>query len=195
MKTFKKLLIKMDACRTGRDWVGDMSVETFVATCERGDWMLWLAQELGLDDRLLILANARCALTVRHLMSDSSLNACLVAEQFGLGEASRKELDAAAAATDSAAYASYAADVAAADAADDNANVAAVKKAAFAAAAFAAAASYAPYSAYTAYASADAAACLLLMLLLLLLLLLILLLMPLLRIKTDSKPPTFAERY
>ena len=147
MKTFKNLLIKMDACRTGRDWVGDMSVEAFVASCRRGDWMLWLAQKLDLDVRLLTLASARCALTVRHLMNDSSLNACLVAEQFGLGEASRKDLDAAAAAADSVAYASYAAAVAADDAADDNANVAAVKKAAFAAAAFAAAASYAPYSA------------------------------------------------
>jgi hypothetical protein len=38
--------------------------------CPRGDWMLWIAAELGIDDRLLVKAKALCANTVRHLMTD-----------------------------------------------------------------------------------------------------------------------------
>jgi hypothetical protein len=38
--------------------------------CPRGDWMLWIAAKLGIDDRLLTKAKALCANTVRHLMTD-----------------------------------------------------------------------------------------------------------------------------
>src|SRR5690606_32047529 len=103
------------------------------AECPRGDWMLWIAQRVGVDLRTLTRAKALCALTVRHLMKDErSIKACEVALKFADGEATREEL---AAAADAAAYA-------AADAAD--------------AAAYAAA--DAAYAAADAYAVADAAA-------------------------------------
>ncbi|MDR2407946.1 MAG: hypothetical protein LBE13_07535, partial [Bacteroidales bacterium] len=40
------------------------------ADCPRGDWMLWLAFQLGVDNRTLTKAKALCANTVRHLMKD-----------------------------------------------------------------------------------------------------------------------------
>jgi len=126
--TFKELLIKLDACERAKEWVGDMTIEELVATCDRGDWGLWLAKKVDVDLRLRTLAKGHCANTVRHLMKDErSLNAVDVAIAFGEGKATREELDAAAYA------AAYAADAAAADA-------------------YAAAA-----AAYAAYAAADAA--------------------------------------
>ena len=77
--------------------------------CPRGDWMLWIAQRVGVDLRTITRAKALCALTVRHLMKDErSIKACEVALKFADGEATREELDAAADDADAAAYAAYA---------------------------------------------------------------------------------------
>src|SRR5690606_8772955 len=85
------------------------------AECPRGDWMLWIAQRVGVDLRTLTRAKALCALTVQHLMKDErSIKACEVALKFADGDATREELDAAADAAYAAADAAYAA----ADAAD-----------------------------------------------------------------------------
>ena len=87
--------------------------------CVRGDWMLWLigrtidrSNEVAL--RKLTLVKARCAKLVIHLMKDErSRKAVEVAERFGLGQATRDELDTSAAdasaADADAAYAAYAA--------------------------------------------------------------------------------------
>ena len=139
--TFKDLLIQLNACESAREWAGDMPIEEVVATCHRGDWLLWLAKKVDVDLRLRTLAKGHCANTVRHLMTDErSLNAVDVAIAFGEGKATREELDAAAAAAYAAAYAAAAyasaADAAAAasraaaaaadaDAADDDADAAA----------------------------------------------------------------------
>jgi hypothetical protein len=72
--------------------------------CPRGDWMLWIAQRLGVDLRILTLAKGHCANTVRHLMKDDrSIKAVDTAIAFGEGRASEKDLDAAAAASYAAA--------------------------------------------------------------------------------------------
>jgi len=105
--------------------------------CERGDWMLWIANRIGVDDKTLTHAKYLCANQVRHLMKDkrsiAALNAC---KDYVEGKITRKRLDTYA----DAAYAD-AAYAAAADAA------AAAAYAAYAAAA----------AAYAAYAAADAA--------------------------------------
>jgi hypothetical protein len=147
--TFKDLLIQLDACPTAREWAGDMPIEEVVATCHRGDWLLWLAKRVDADLRLRTLAKGHCANTVRHLMTDErSLNAVDVAIAFGEGKATREELDAAAytayaAATFDAAYAAYAAATDAATAAADTT------------AATAAAAAYAAYAALNRQQTAD----------------------------------------
>ena len=142
MKTFKELLIELNACKDAREWVGNKSWEECYATCHRGDWLLWLFKRTNPDDlKLLTLAKGHCANTVRHLMKDErSIKAVDAAIAFGEGKISRDELDAA------VAYADYAAYADAADAADYYA-------------AFAASAAYADAAdAAAAFAAADAAA-------------------------------------
>ena len=109
--TFKKQLQKMEACQEAIEWVGDRTPEQAWEECERGDWMLWFAQKMGVELQPLTLAKARCAKLVIHLMKDErSRNAVEVAERFGLGKATREELDVAADAAADAAYAAYTAD-------------------------------------------------------------------------------------
>ena len=118
--------------------------------CHRGDWMLWLAEKLKVDDRKLTLAKGLCAKTVIHLMKDErSKKAFKIAIDYGKGKLTKKELIEAAAAADTAyddaadnatdnddtAYAAYAAAAAVAAIFDSNvvANVAAYAATAYAA--------------------------------------------------------------
>ena len=139
MKTFKDLLIELNACSPAIAWVEDKNIEEVLRDSYRGDWLLWLAKKLDLPFNKLTLAKARCAKTVIHLMKNQkSIYAVNIAERFGLDECTLEELNAAAYAASAAAYADAAAY--AADAAYD-------------------AASYADaYAADAAYAAADAAA-------------------------------------
>jgi len=87
--------------------------------CPRGDWMLWIAQHLGVDIRPLTLAKGLCANTVRHEMTNEySTNAVDISIKFGKGEATREQLDDAAFAVVYTAYTARAAARAATYAAD-----------------------------------------------------------------------------
>jgi len=143
--SMKELLIKLNACEPAIDWAGDKTWKEIYNECHRGDWLLWLWHKTinhkSEDDfKLLTLAKARCANTVRHLMKDKrstdAIDACFA---FVDGKISRQDLSKAAYA---AAYA--AADYAAAD------------YAAYAAAAAAYAAAYYAAADYAAYAAAAA---------------------------------------
>jgi hypothetical protein len=157
----KEILIQklrdLSACKQAIEYVRSQpDPQSAWLNCRRGDWMLWLIfRLLEKDDeqglRKLTLVKARFAKIFINLMKDKrSRYAVEIAERFGLGQASRKELDAAAA----AAYA--AADAAAADAAAAERRFAAAADAASYAAYAAVAAAYA--AADAAYAEADAAA-------------------------------------
>ena len=152
---FKEKLEKIDACQEAINWVKTKGFKKSRETCERGDWMLWYVfrhkKQLGLEDmRLITLAKAKCAGLVKHLMKDKrSLNALKVAERFGVNQATKEDLSAAA---DAAAVAAVAADP------NAYAYAAAAYAAAYAAytdATYAAVA--AAYAAYAADAYADAA--------------------------------------
>ena len=117
--------------------------------CPRGDWMLWIAQKVGVNIRTLTLAKGYCAKTVIHLMKDErSVNAVKTSIRFGRYLATKEELYAASDAADDAYDAAYA--VYAASAASDAAS-AAVYAASDASAA--SAASYAASDASDAYAA------------------------------------------
>ena len=158
MRTTK--LEKLSACREAIEWVkGQKSPEEAWQNCHRGDWMLWIAKRLDVDDRLLTLAKATCANQVRHLMTDQrSIDALDASFRYAKGELTREELNTYAS---SAAYASYASDAAAhaASASSAYAYAAAADAAAAAAAssayayAYAASASYASYAYSAAYAA------------------------------------------
>ena len=78
--------------------------------CPRGDWMLWIAQKVGVNIRTLTLAKGYCAKTVIHLMKDErSVNAVKTSIRFGRYLATKEELYAASAASDAAVYAACAA--------------------------------------------------------------------------------------
>jgi hypothetical protein len=116
-KTLKEFLKKHKACKDGFDFAKDLTLEQFLSTCHRGDWILWLFVRMNPNSlRELTLAKGHCANTVRELMKDErNTKAVDVAIAFGEEKATREELDAAAAAADyAAAYAAaaYAADYA-----------------------------------------------------------------------------------
>ena len=116
-KTLKEFLKKHDACEDGYEFAKDLTLEEFLNTCERGDWILWLFVRTNPDSlKELTLAKGHCANTVRHLMKDErSIKAVDTAIAFGEGKATNEEL--ASAAYDAnvayaAAEAAYAADYA-----------------------------------------------------------------------------------
>jgi len=152
MKTTK--LEKLSACKEAIEYVKTRksAVDAWM-NCDRGDWMLWLAKRLDVDDRMLTLAKATYANQVRHLMKDQrSLDAIDACFRYARGELTREELNEYADAAYDAAYAAYAAYAAAYA-------VYAAYDAAYAAydAAYAAYAAYdAAYAAYAAYAAAYA---------------------------------------
>jgi hypothetical protein len=138
---FKQQLIKLEACQPAIDWVGERTFEQAYNDCERGDWLLWLyasTADLTIDanHRLLTLAKAKCANTVRHLMKDErSTKAVDIAIAYGEGRATREELAADAAGAAAAAYAAADYDAAYAAYAAAYADYAADYAAAYAAAA------------------------------------------------------------
>ena len=112
MENLQKYLTSMNACPEAVEWVGDKNLKTAWAECERGDWMLWLMGRVCKDERIVVLAAAKTANLVRHLMKDPRSRSALdKALEYGGG------FDAAASAHAAAsAYAVYAAASASADA-------------------------------------------------------------------------------
>jgi hypothetical protein len=105
----KSKLIELNACSEALEWAGDKTWEEIYNTCHRGDWLLWLFAKTNPDDlRLLTLAKAHCANTVRHLMTDErSTNAVDVAIAFGEGRATIEEFNSAYNAATAAYHAAY----------------------------------------------------------------------------------------
>ena len=148
MQDFKTILIKLNACDSAIEWVGEKSFSEAWALSERGDWMLWIAKKAGVNLRTLTAAKAECAaLAIPYMKEPRSIAAVEAARAFGRGEISETDLHAYAASASAAAYAD-----------DDDAAYAAAS-AAYAAAYAASAAAYAAYAAYVdASASASASA-------------------------------------
>ena len=147
---------KFKPCREALEWYQNQSDEkTAWENCHRGDWMLWIACRLKVDNRIIILTKGHCANTVRDLMRDKrSRDAVDAAIAYGEGRISIDQLHAAAdAAVVAAVAAANAADAAYAAAADADVNAAADAAYAAADATYAAAT-----AADAAVAAADAAA-------------------------------------
>jgi len=161
MKTKQELLTKIEelkACKDAVVWV--TTLETDLASevwdrCERGDWLLWLAGELGADRKLLVSAACASARTSLPYIKDPqaleiATKALASAEKWTKGAATDEEMKIAHA----AAYDT--------DASSDYASSAAYASSAYASSAFAYdaayAASYAATYAVAAYAAASDAA-------------------------------------
>ena len=109
MRTTK--LEKLSACREAIEWVkSQKSPEKAWQNCHRGDWMLWIAKKLDVDNRLLTLAKATCANQARHFMTDQrSLDALDACFRYANGELTREEMNTFTSAASDAADAAYAA--------------------------------------------------------------------------------------
>jgi hypothetical protein len=114
-----KLLKKMDACQSGREWANQVNdLRDAWDKCQRPDWMLWALRRIGFnDDKKYRLYACQCVRgtpladgrTLWDLLTDArSRTAIEVAERFAEGKATEEERHAAYAAY-AAAYAAYAA--------------------------------------------------------------------------------------
>jgi hypothetical protein len=152
-------LIRLNACSDAVAWAEGKSLSVAWRTCQRGDWLLWLACRANVDRKLIVRATCDVAKTTLKYIPAGELRpakAIDTALAWCAGQATLAEVrQSAAAAYAAAAYAAYAADAAdaaaaaaadAADAAAAYAAYAADADAADAAAAYAAAA-YAAYAA------------------------------------------------
>ena len=97
MKTER--LKRFALCSEAKEWMKSQKNATEAwNNCERGDWMLWIAKKLNVDDRKLTMAKAMCAKQVEYLMKDQrskdALQACI---DYFNGLISREQLNAAAA--------------------------------------------------------------------------------------------------
>lgn len=111
-KQFVAKLRKLDACTEPIEWViqhGGTAAECW-RDCEHGDWMEWLAaQTKSVTKRQLIGAEADCAALVLHIYEakypdDRRVRDCIeTCKRYARGEATKKELNAAA----SSVYAAY----------------------------------------------------------------------------------------
>src|SRR5215471_15219999 len=159
---FRKLLIKLGACSEALSWSKGKSLKIVWETCERGDWMLWLAGKMidaeGWPSRQdVVLAACDCvepALKYVAKDEDRPRKCTDVARRWAEGKASIEELRTARRDADAAASAAYAAAAAYASAAASDASAAAADAASADADAASASAAYASAAAA---ASADAA--------------------------------------
>lgn len=90
-------LKKHQACEPGLEWAKTQSdLYELWNNCHRGDWLLWLANELNVDKRKLMLCGALCAHTVVQFMGDrASREAVRVAFLYARGKATDAQLEAA----------------------------------------------------------------------------------------------------
>jgi hypothetical protein len=95
MKTTKakEILEKFNACPESIKWVGDKTAYKAWETCPRGDWLMWIAEKLKVDERKMYLCTALIAHQAIHLMPDRrSREAVRAMFLYGRGKISFEEL-------------------------------------------------------------------------------------------------------
>jgi hypothetical protein len=95
----RALLEGLGACPEAIEWAGDRTPEQAWRECPRGDWLLWAAERVGVDRRLLVLAACDCAETALVHVPDGEERprmAIETARAWARGEATIEEVRAAA---------------------------------------------------------------------------------------------------
>jgi hypothetical protein len=60
---------KFKPCAQGFKYCADRTPEAAWKTCRHGNWMLWIAQQLNVDDKLLSDAHEQCIRAVKNIDS------------------------------------------------------------------------------------------------------------------------------
>ena len=108
MKSTKDILTKLGACPEAVKWAGRKTHKKAWGTCQRGDWLLWIAGKLNVDRKKLVLAACGCARTALKYVpegEDRPRIAIETAEAWIKGEATIEQVRTAAYAATNAAYA------------------------------------------------------------------------------------------
>lgn len=96
-KEHLKWLQVNEACKKSIKWIEQnniQSLENAWHACERGNWLLWMAEKLKVDKRKLVLCAALYAHTVVQYMEDArSRDAVRIAFLWGRGKATDVELE------------------------------------------------------------------------------------------------------
>ena len=101
---YQRLLTKLGACAEARHAADGKSLREAWTTCERGDWLLWLAAKIDIDRKIIVRAACDCARTALKYVKEGEtrpLKAIETAEAWCEGKATIEEVRA-------AAYAAYA---------------------------------------------------------------------------------------
>jgi hypothetical protein len=107
---FQRQLAKFGACSEAREWVGDKTARVAWETCERPDWLFWLANAVGVDRKTIVLAACACARTALRFVPEGEvrhLQAIELAERCARGDSSVTLEDVRRAASASASAAAY----------------------------------------------------------------------------------------
>jgi len=93
MENLKELPMKFNTYKEFKDCISDNTMEQAIEFVDRGDWILRIAKEIGLDMALRTLAKGKCSETVLpHMKDQRSKDAVKAAIDFGNGLISHKEL-------------------------------------------------------------------------------------------------------
>lgn len=88
-----------EACAESIGWIKQNNVQSLEeawTSCERGDWLLWMAEHLGVDRRKLAICAALSAHTiVQYVQDQRNRDAIRVAFLWGRGKATDEQLEAA----------------------------------------------------------------------------------------------------
>jgi hypothetical protein len=98
--SFKQQLIEMEACREIINWVEDRTLEQAWRDCHRGDWMLWLLEEMGgkegwLNEKEIMLLGCWCTRRALKYVSEEEkrpLKAIEAKEAWIRGKITIKEM-------------------------------------------------------------------------------------------------------
>jgi hypothetical protein len=88
MNTLQIHLKCLHGCSKGVAWAGaHEDIRKAWRACTRGDWLLWLAVKLGVEQRLVVFAACECAkLALQFTTDERPYTAIILAEQYASGD-------------------------------------------------------------------------------------------------------------
>jgi hypothetical protein len=94
MKKATEILERFDPpCQIALDWANGLTAREAWKTCHRGDWLIWIAEKLSVDEKKLYLCNAQILYQIIHLMTDSRIrNTVWAIYLYGRGKISFEDL-------------------------------------------------------------------------------------------------------